>query len=1154
MFLKGVQALPYTHMKPISGALRLSATDLSNHLSCGHLTSLELELALGERPKPTPHAPDLVMIQQRGLEHERAYVESLRASGLVVVDLTNEGEGASLVKTRQAIANGADVIVQAALQDGFWFGRPDVLMKSLRKGRTLYEPYDCKLARQTKATSVLQLLHYATLLKALQDTRPEQVYIVAPDAAGFRVEPYRTLDYEAFYRMTRRRLEEAIRVRPDLYPEPRDHCAICRWWKECDSRRRLDDHLSLTAGIRRLQRKQLEEWDVRTMTALARMETPVHRRPRYGSKEGYADAHEQASVQVRGKLERRPIWRLAPIDQEHELGFRRLPPPSVGDVFFDLESDPFIGERGLEYLFGFGTIDPNGQFSYQRRWAQNTPEERAAFEWFVDEMMQRWKTFPDMHIYHYGHKEASTLKRLMGFYASREEQIDQMLRGGLLIDLLSITKQALWASVEQYSLKALEEFHGFERTVPLDDARPAMRKLEHELERQRTISIQSEDCRAIEGYNQDDCRSTKTLRDWLEELRTQTEQEGVTVLRPNPKIAEPTEQVHERQARVDALVAKLKEGVPTVAEQRNEEQSARWLLADLLDWHWREKRVSFWEKFELERQSSEELMDERAALGNLTFLRCLGKEERRRLNTYEYSFPTQETTLEEGDTIRCGENEIGTVSSIDLAQGLVRLRQASKADDLRPNSIFRWKDIQVKEQAASLVRMAEATLSGNLHHGGPFSTAAALLLRRPPNSLQATTRETAGESALRLALQLDGEVLAIQGPPGAGKTHTGAEMVLQAIAAGKRIGVTANSHKVIRNFLEGVQQAAQRAGRGAVRCLHKITDEPESDPKAWLEETTNNDHARRCLADRSHELFAGTAWVWAREQFAGALDLLFVDEAGQMSLANTIAIAPAARNLVLLGDPQQLEQPVKGSHPPGADLSALDHLLRGEKTMPKTQGLFLGETWRLHPRICDFTSELFYEKLLHPTPGLDRQKIEGHPWLGETGLRFIAVDHDANQNRSTEEAERVRELVESLLASGVSWVDKKGVRRRLAKDDILIVTPYNAQVSLLARTLPPSMRIGTVDKFQGQQAPVVIYSLATSRAEDAPRGMEFLYSLNRLNVATSRAQAMVIVVASPKLLDAECKTPAQLRLANALCRYVEMSGVGDAERAVVSRA
>ena len=283
-----------------------------------------------------------------------------------------------------------------------------------------------------------------------------------------------------------------------------------------------------------------------------------------------------------------------------------------------------------------------------------------------------------------------------------------------------------------------------------------------------------------------------------------------------------------------------------------------------------------------------------------------------------------------------------------------------------------------------------------------------------------------------------------------------------------------------------------------------------------------------------------TAWFWARPDAAAAVDVLFIDEAAQMSLANVLAVSQAARTVVLLGDPQQLEQPMQGSHPEGTDVSALHHLLGGHQTIAADRGLFLEETWRLHPSICSFTSELFYEGRLHPRSGLEVQDFIADCRVNGTGLRYLPVPHEGNQNASSEEADCIRDLVAEILAAAPIWIDRDGERRPVTLDDILIIAPYNAQVFELQDRLPGA-RIGTVDKFQGQEAPVVIYSMTTSSWADAPRGMEFLYSLNRLNVATSRAKCICILVASPSVFEVQCRTPRQMQLANAFARYLELA-------------
>jgi uncharacterized protein len=306
-------------------------------------------------------------------------------------------------------------------------------------------------------------------------------------------------------------------------------------------------------------------------------------------------------------------------------------------------------------------------------------------------------------------------------------------------------------------------------------------------------------------------------------------------------------------------------------------------------------------------------------------------------------------------------------------------------------------------------------------------------------------------------------------------------------------------------------------------------------------ETSDYDLILSNLNDGSARVVGGTAWMWAREDFANSVDVLFLDEASQFALADAMAISPAAPSFVMIGDPQQLESPLQGSHPEGTDASALHYFLGDEKTMPADRGLFLEETRRLCPPICDFTSEQFYEGKLFPFEGLDRQRLGGSPFAG-SGLWFVPVRHEGNRNTSPEEVERVREIFESLVAPGVEWTDADGASHPMTSGNIRIVAPYNAHVTALRAALPDA-EVGTVDKFQGQGAAVVIYSMATSSPDEAPRGMEFLYSLNRLNVATSRARCVCILVASPTLFEAECRSPGQMRSANAFCRYLEMATV-----------
>jgi predicted RecB family nuclease len=1167
-------------MKTSSGDCSLSATDLSNHLACRHLTSLDFDVAVGNKSAPTWHSPDLWVLQKRGLEHETAYIEFLAAEGLSVVDLRTSGDAqaksegtvpvdnhvdfmaaeasseiggsdeykqCSTDQLEDAMKEGVHVIVQAPLAYGRWFGRADVLRRVERPsklGSWSYEVYDCKLALETKATTILQLSLYSECVASIQGEWPEYMHVVTP-GDGFVSELHRVSDYSAYYRYVKRRLEYAIDDNGNLtktYPEPTPHCSVCRWWAECDGKRRTDDHLSLVAGISRLQQKQLNVWDVNTVTSLAVFPLPLKERPKHGAAGSYVRIREQARVQVAGREQQKPVHEILDLNPEH--GFLLLPEPSLGDMFFDLEGDPFIGRGGREYLFGFVADDDSGTSAYTSHWGMSAEEEKRAFEGFVDTVMARWAKYPEMHVYHFTGYESGALKRLMGRYATREDEIDRMLRSHLLVDLHTVTRRSVRASVEHYSLKALEPFYGFDRKTPLEDARIALRQIQHALELSEAKRLDPTLQNTVAQYNADDCNSTRGLRDWLETERRKLEQAGRSIPRPVHEDGAPPAVLDERLQRTAALGAALRAGIPADPEERTPEQRAKWLLSYLLDWHRREVKSEYWEYYRLGSLTDEELLDERSGLAGLSFVERLSVE--RKIPTDRYSFEKQETDLRAGEELCAQEKKIGTIVAIDLASRLVDIKKTRKTGEFHPTAVYAKTIGPTTDVLAdALYRIGTWVEANRLDADGPYRAARDLLLRHSPRLtggsgiLQAPGEQTL-DAARRVGTQLDHSVLAIQGPPGTGKTYTGARMICELVLQGKRVGITATSHKVIRNLLDEVVKAARQENLTNLNCVQKVkdTDKPEHDPP-HIQTTVGTEDTLAAFLAGAHVL-AGTAWLWAQEEYSEAVDVLFVDEAGQMSLANVIAVSQAAKSVVLLGDPQQLEQPLRGSHPEGADASALEHLLAGAKTISPDKGIFLEKTWRMHPKLSQFTSEAFYEGRLSSRGGLENQAVTGHARLRDSGLYYLPVEHKGNQNASPEEVEIVADLVSTLTKGGVRWIDDKGESRDLRLSDILVVAPYNTQVFDLAARLPVA-HIGTVDKFQGQQAPIVIYSMTTSSPEDAPRGMEFLYSLNRLNVATSRAKAMVIIVASPRLLEPECHTPRQMQLANALCRYTELA-------------
>jgi len=1143
-------------MRFVNGRLTVSPTDLANFLACRHKTALDLRVAKGELDRPSWKDPLAEVLRERGDQHERQYVARLRSEGLSVVDLGGLGGGAQLSATLDAMRDGPDVIVQPALCGGIWTGYGDVLRKvrtpSPALGDWSYEVHDTKLSRETRGGTILQLSVYSELLGAVQGVLPEHFRVVTP----LQTQDYRANDFAAFYRQTKSRFLEFIDAAetPFTYPEPTDHCPVCRWSSRCGKQRRDDDHLSLVCGLTRQHNAELSQQGIQTVAAFASLPVPLAFEPTRGSKGTYARLREQARLQVEQRTCGKPRFEL--LTPDPQFGLPILPEPRPGDLFLDLEGDPFArrtitgapGEGSREYLFGLGQVLEDGSFSYSARWAFTDADERAAFDAVMSDIAAALDADPSIHVYHYAPYEPAAFKRLMGRYAAREQDLDRLLRGRRFVDLYGIVRHALRAGVETYSIKSLEPFYGFIRDIDLDEAGNRRRIVEVALEMNDSASITSDIRAAVETYNRDDCRSLVDLRNWLESLRP------AGLARPPLEPDQASEEITDRQRRISALRARLLADVPAEAADHTPEQRARYLLAYLLDWHYREDKAVWWEYYRLLELSDDELLDEPNAVAGLHHRERVEIIRNKKTGkptgsvVDRYGYPPQEFELRKGARLNLRDQKtFGEIQRVDRVARTLDVRKGPSVAGIHPTSAFGHERVAPDEPAAALFRLGELVADRGMD--ALPGAAHALLSGETARALPAArSGESPVDYAARIAPDIGETALPIQGPPGAGKTYTGAKMICALVSAGKRVGVTATGHKVIRNLLDAVALEASESAI-AVRLghkPHKLSEDP-----AGVIEFDKADEALAALTSGGIDVLGGTAWLWAREDAMRSVDVLCIDEAGQMSLANALAVCRAAPALVLLGDPQQLEQPQKASHPDGVGISVLDHVLEGHQTMPPERGLFLPVTWRLAPSICAFTSEVFYEHKLTSKPGLDRQRLAGPGAFAGSGLFYVEANHDARRSACDEEAAIVEQIVGDLLTPGRRWIDQYDREQPITLDDILIVAPYNAHVARLQERLAPAitqrgmdpaaLRVGTVDKFQGQEAAIVIFSMATSRPDDAPRGMEFLYSPNRLNVATSRARCASILVASPRLFEPDCRTPRHMQLANALCRFREMA-------------
>ncbi|MGE0867555.1 MAG: TM0106 family RecB-like putative nuclease [Kofleriaceae bacterium] len=1120
-------------MRERGDKLRLAATDLSDHVACGHLTSLNIAVARGELGSCTNFDPLLDILAERGRAHEAAYVQFLHDAGRQV-----EAGGDD---TLARMAAGVEIVTQATLSVGDWHGRIDFLERVAKPSAHWpwsYEVIDTKLATETRAGTVLQLCVYSDLLTHAQGAAPARMHVVKP-GPEFPRESFTFDEYAAIYRALREDLSSRLTVPATTYPEPTAHCDSCRWRSRCDHQRHADDHISLVADLGRLHQRELERHKITTLTALAQAPTPWPHRPERGSAATYTRLQQQARLQLTGRGLASPPFELLPIAPER--GLTRLPAPDPGDVFLDFEGDPFIGANGREYLLGWWTADRG----YECLWAIDDATERAALENLLTFLMQRWASHPGMHVYHYAPYEPAALKRLVGRYATGADELDRLLRGRRLIDLYSITRQATRVGVESYSIKSLEPLVGYHRPVDLDTTGPSVRAVRLALQRGIPEAIDPSWRTHVEAYNRGDCESAAALRDWLEARRAEQVAAGVTLTRPPLLDGEP-ESITEVRAAAAITAGRLLDALPTSADERAPEQQARWLLGNLMEWYRREQAVAWWEHFRLDATSDAERLEEPQALAGLVFVERF-PAPKRQLPTDRYTYPPQEVFLRPGDKLLLADKEtFGEIVAIDPAARTVDVKKTRNTLDVHPPSAFSSTIIGPRPKDLALVQLGTSVADRGLPAPASGSLARDLLTRALPRGLATTNGslrhagETIEACARRLALALDHTVLPMQGPPGTGKTWTAARMIVALAQAGKRVGVTATSHAVLQYLVRCAVNVAQSTGqplRVAVKC---DADDVQADPRITY--TSKPDKADELVA--TCDLLGATPWQWARDTMRGTVDVLFIDEAGQMALADALAVCASANSLVLVGDPQQLEQPIQGTHPDGVAVSVLEHMLAGAPTIPADRGLLLDTSHRLHSRLCAFTSEQFYERRLQPGPNVDRQGLVT-PVLSSPGLYWKPVTHRGNQNRSLEEATEVAALVRQLIAPGSQWIDDQGRHRDLTDADVLIVAPYNAHVAairdaLVARGLP-GVRVGTVDKFQGQEAAIAIYSMATSLPEDAPRGLGFLYDRHRLNVATSRARCASIVVASPALLRAHCTTPGHLHLVSALARYVELA-------------
>jgi predicted RecB family nuclease len=1132
--------------------LVVSPTDLCNYLESPFASWLDrwktesewadshpATVAVPEPPRLELCRPDeedemLVLVAQHGLAHEQRVLEKLRAENREMVEIDRKGDAEVL--TREAMARGVDTIFQGRLKDGIWAGWTDFLIKVdgvSDFGPYAYEVWDTKLARSAKPHHIVQLCAYVEMLETVQGTRSDHFTVVL-GTGEHRVFP--TQDYFYYYQRLKRSFQQFHnQFSQDGVPDPAEFANHGRWSSYAQAVLEKRDHLSRVAFITQNQISKLESAGCRTLLDLA--STELSRVPRL-TDAVYHRLRGQAQVQLASVGLERPVFRLQDLDPARpQRGLTLLPPFSPNDVFFDIEGYP-LAERGLEYLLGAVLLDGE-QRVVRTWWSHDQAEERDSFEAFIDWTYSRWQTDRSLHVYHYAPYEVTAMKRLMGKHGTREDQVDDLLRNHVFVDLYKVLRQAMLVGTPTYSLKDIERLYRPVRGGEVTTSMGSVVAYEQWLESGNDPDSRNQDILdEIADYNEDDCDSLVDLAGWL---RSQQEDSGIAYLptgrAEDAQAGDATPDPEPQETPKDVLRRNLQTEFRAVHDSDIDRADRLDLLSHLMDFHWREAKPKFWLMFARSEMTHDELVDDLDCLGDLRQSAeppCPDKQS----FIYTYRFDTdQDTKLDSGDRCFYG-HDLGTritLQNVDTHIGEVEFKLGKRREKPPTHlSLIPEEFIDASVISNAVARYAQSVLDG----ASESKAVDDLLARRTPELLPGPSvaevpadHDLVGH-AVDLVGRLDASTLCIQGPPGTGKTYTAAAVIEALTREGKHVAVTANSHKVILNILAAVHR------RGVPARVIKVG---RADPR----DLANGGIEHVPMAgDAVSELGSGpvvmgaTAWVLCREEMREKFDVLLIDEAGQFSLANVVGCGLCAKNLVLVGDQMQLAQPIQGVHPGDSGLSGLDYLLNGRATIPPDFGLFLDTTWRMHPSICTFISEAVYDGRLQAHPDNQNQSLssvrDDPQNLPNHGIVRLNVHHTGNTQGADEEVELIDGLVQRLI--GRTFTDRENKTRTIDWDDVLLVAPYNMQVRKLQRKLGDQARVGSVDRFQGQEAPVVIVSMASSSIDDAPRGAQFLLNPNRLNVAVSRAQALAIVVGSPLLAEIRCQNLDEIRLVNLLCR------------------
>ena len=1127
-------------MRIIKNNFYTSPSDLNNFVSCKYLVKNEIKF-LNQEIEKNEESFDKKLWKEFGLKHEKKHFKLLSAKYKKSISIKQDiDEKERNKQTLAAIKKGYDLIYHAYLIDEDFRGECDFLIKSnmpSNLGDFSYEVYDTKITRKPRPRHILQITSYSHMLSKIQGIVPQKMYLIdGTDKTRY----YKTKEYLDFYLFTKNNFEKYLKniSKEKIYPEKCDHCEICDFADECEKIWVKDNYINQVAKINRSQIEKLKKIGIKTVEELANC-NPDKIKVKI-NKQTLKDRISQAKLQEEKRKTGKTKYII--LDPDVGKGFYHLPKPDEGDLFYDIEGFPQEDGRGFEYLHGI--YYKNGKnHEFKPFWAKDFEKkyEKENYIELIKFFKSHFKKYPKAFIYHYADYEKRSLRQLASLYSSDYPEgynfVDTLLREEKFVDLRLIINQSVRTSEKDMSLKSIEGvLYNFNRKGDVKRAEDSVRLYDF-----WSATKDAKTKKDIIEYNEEDCISTFHLREFL----VSNKPESIDWFSKKEK----TEKKYQNKKPVEEWEKVEADLLKSLEKKSLKDNPLTETIRNLIGFHRREQKPEWWAIFDRMKKSHDELEDDPECIGQCV-LQSPEPEKIEKNVVFTYQFNDQDYKLKEDTSIydvhtRLSLGKITEIIENSPNKNLVKIKITEK----KFKSIGEMpKIISLTKGSPPAIGVLEKALNKFVidyinKNGSSYKAIINLLNRGNPDlkniksgSKLINEDKDITDESVNVIKQMNKTCLSIQGPPGTGKTYTSAKVIIELMKDGKRVGISSNSHPAIKNLLSEIERQAKNEKfefQGMKKSSNSNLFEGE-----FIKDVLDKDMP---IDINDFLLFAGTAWFFSKKDMENILDYLFIDEAGQVSLANTISMATSCKNLILIGDQMQLSQPIRGTHEGYAKLSSLDYILEDKDTIPPEQGIFLRETRRLNKKICKYISESFYDSRLVPHEVTKKRKLKLElNDIGDEGIFYIPTEHFGNSQRSDEEAELINNYYSKII--GKTYEDEKGKFKIDVKNN-MVVAPFNVQANNIKQKLlkkfSKDTKVGTIDLFQGQEAKIVFISMTSSDAENLPRHKGFFFSRNRLNVAISRAQNVAIILMSPKLLMASANTIDQMKLINNFCKLLE---------------